>query len=147
MPCEPVLADRIVHAPRDHVRRLRHERAQIRPVDAPALVHVHEIGVARRVRHAERAARDGPDFDNALEPARERRAAPRDEHLLDARAFEPADQELRLPLTAAIATRDVDVGDCERHRYRAPARRCARSVAQRARPPAADGFAARDPSA
>ena len=89
------------------------QRAQVRAVDAAALVHVQERRrprVARATR--QRAAADFAHLDaRRRERARERRAAPRDEHLPHAAARETADQQLRLPFAAAIAACGVDVRD------------------------------------
>src|SRR5690606_9755586 len=110
---ETMTADRIVDPPRDDVRRAAEEPAQVRGVDAPPLVHVHEIDAAKGRGDAERVSRDEPQLDGKpLHALRERLAPARDEHLLDP-AREAANQELGLTLAATTAFRDVDVGDSE----------------------------------
>ena len=131
---EPMLANRIVDAPRDHVRRARQQRAQERRVDAAAFVDVDQRRIARRARHRQEAAADLANLDVEVAQARgKRRPAPRDQRLLHVAAREPANQELGLPLTAAIAPSSVDVNDLRWHRPRARRLRYAagRSVAQR----------------
>jgi hypothetical protein len=110
--CEPMVADRIVHAPRDHVRRARPQRPHERPVNAAPLVHVNQSCAARGPHHGKGVAGDLPNVDAEIRyTLDERRAAARDKCLANVAGREPPDQQLRLALTAAIALGRVDVND------------------------------------
>ncbi len=60
---QPVLPQRIVDASRDNIRRPGEHRAKVRAVDAPALMHVHDVDAPAGNRDAERVSGNGSDLE------------------------------------------------------------------------------------
>jgi hypothetical protein len=80
-------------------------------------VDVDQRSAARRSCHGQQAARDCANLDiEVTHSLGEEPSASSDERLPHAATGEPANQQLRLPLTASIAARRIDVNDPRCHR-------------------------------